>query len=82
MCQPPVLPPTSAVPQLKLDELRKEKTDIERYHVGSRAFDYGPADVFLPFAGRCVYSVTGAPWLESRGLVDDEEGLEGVCLEK
>ncbi|KAJ9520990.1 hypothetical protein QJQ45_022708, partial [Haematococcus lacustris] len=40
--------------QAALAALQKEARLIERYHLHGAAFDFGPSNVFLPLAGRCL----------------------------
>uniref|UniRef100_A0A7R9VH33 MRH domain-containing protein n=1 Tax=Chlamydomonas euryale TaxID=1486919 RepID=A0A7R9VH33_9CHLO len=46
----------------ELEELRREQRNLERYATppGQPPFDFGPGDVLLPLAGRCVSDTASA----------------------
>jgi len=44
-----------------LEDLKQEKSKIERYWVSRQNFDFGPNNVFLPLAGRC-FTDRGSRW--------------------
>jgi len=46
--------------QEQLAGLQKEVLDFQRYHLGGGDFDFGPNNMFLSLAGRCV---RGLAWV-------------------
>lgn len=47
--------------KIALESLKEEKQKIDRYYVQRDSFDFGPNNVFLPLAGKCVSDV-GSRW--------------------
>eukprot|EP00983_Pelagomonas_calceolata_P085085 1156484-Pelagomonas_calceolata.AAC.3 len=69
MAEPPLPEPPSAAEhaalearlqaaQDKLEALQAEALNIQRYHLGAANYDFGPNNVFLALAGRCVCAST------------------------
>ena len=50
-----------AAAEAELEGLNKEKRDIHQFKTGSH--DFGPNEIFFPFAGRCVRE--GAWWIRT-----------------